>query len=29
MTDKYYRPRNLSVGAEIINPVGGLCTMDV
>jgi len=24
-----YRPRNLPPGAEIITPVGGLCTMDV
>jgi N-acetylgalactosamine kinase len=29
MADQYYRPNNLSVGAEIISPVGGLCTMDV
>jgi len=29
MAEQYYRPRNLSVGAEIIAPVGGLCTMDV
>ncbi len=26
---QYYRPRNLSLGAEIITPVGGLCTMDI
>jgi N-acetylgalactosamine kinase len=29
MAQQYYRPRNLSVGAEIITPVGGLCTMDI
>jgi len=29
MAEQYYRPRNLPVGAEIITPVGGLCTMDV
>jgi N-acetylgalactosamine kinase len=29
MAEQYYRPRNLPVGAEIIAPVGGLCTMDV
>ncbi len=29
IAEQYYRPRNLPVGAEIITPVGGLCTMDV
>jgi len=29
MAEQYYRPRNLPVGAEIITPVGGLCTMEV
>jgi galactokinase len=29
MAEQYYRPRNLPVAAEIITPVGGLCTMDV
>jgi N-acetylgalactosamine kinase len=29
MAEQYYRPRNLPVGAEIITPVGGLCTMGV
>jgi len=29
MAEKFYRPRNLPLGAEIITPVGGLCTMDV
>ncbi|MDT8300026.1 MAG: galactokinase family protein [Sedimentisphaerales bacterium] len=29
MADQYYLPRNLAVGAEIITPVGGLCTMDI
>ena len=29
MAEQFYRPRNLPPGAEIINPVGGLCTMDV
>ena len=28
MTEQYYRPRNLPVEAEIITPVGGMCTMD-
>jgi N-acetylgalactosamine kinase len=28
MAEKYYQPRNLPVKAEIITPVGGLCTMD-
>ncbi len=28
MAEQYYRPRNLPVAAEIITPVGGLCTMD-
>jgi N-acetylgalactosamine kinase len=27
MAEKYYRPRNLPVEAEIVTPVGGLCTM--
>jgi galactokinase len=29
MAEQYYRPRNLPVAAEIITPVGGLCTMDI
>ncbi len=29
MTEQYYHPRNLPVKAEIVTPVGGLCTMDV
>jgi len=29
MAEQFYRPRNLPLGAEIITPVGGLCTMDV
>jgi len=29
MAEQYYRPRNLPVGAEVITPVGGLCTIDV
>ena len=29
MAEKFYRPRNLPPSAEIITPVGGLCTMDV
>ena len=28
MAERYYRPLNLPLGAEIITPVGGLCTMD-
>jgi N-acetylgalactosamine kinase len=28
MTEKYYHKRNLPVKAEIITPVGGLCSMD-
>jgi galactokinase len=28
MAEQYYQPRNLPVRAEIITPVGGLCTMD-
>ena len=28
MAEQYYHPRNLPVKAEIIIPVGGLCTMD-
>jgi len=29
MAEQYYRPRNLPVKAEVIMPVGGLCTLDV
>jgi galactokinase len=29
MAEQYYRPRNLPVEAEIVTPVGGLCTIDV
>ena len=29
MADQYYHPHNLPPAAEIINPVGGLCTMDI
>ena len=29
MAVQYYRPRNLPVAAEIITPVGGLCSIDV
>jgi N-acetylgalactosamine kinase len=29
MAEQFYRPRNLPPGAEIITPVGGLCTMDI
>jgi len=29
MAEQYYRPRKMPVGAEIITPVGGLCTMGV
>ncbi|MBW7988567.1 MAG: hypothetical protein FVQ84_00875 [Planctomycetes bacterium] len=29
MAEKYYSPRNLPSGVEIITPVGGLCTMDI
>jgi N-acetylgalactosamine kinase len=29
MAEKFYHPRNLPPGAEIITPVGGLCTMDI
>jgi N-acetylgalactosamine kinase len=29
MAEQYYRPRNLPVQAEIVMPVGGLCTIDV
>ena len=29
MASQYYHPRNLPVKAEIVRPVGGLCTMDV
>jgi len=29
MAEQYYHPRNLPVEAEIVTPVGGLCTIDV
>jgi N-acetylgalactosamine kinase len=29
LAEQYYHPRNLSVAAEIIIPVGGLCTMEI
>ena len=29
MKEQYYQPRNLPLGAEIITPVGGLCSMDI
>ena len=29
LAEQYYRPRKLPVEAEIVNPVGGLCTIDV
>ena len=29
LDEQYYHPHNLPLGAEIITPVGGLCTMDV
>jgi N-acetylgalactosamine kinase len=29
LAEQYYHPRNLSVAAEIITPVGGLCTMEI
>ena len=29
MAEQFYRPHNLPPGAEIIDPVGGLCTMDI
>jgi N-acetylgalactosamine kinase len=29
MAEQYYRPRHLPVKAEVITPVGGLCTIDV
>lgn len=29
MAEGYYRPRNLPIEVEIVNPVGGLCTLDV
>lgn len=29
MAEQYYRPRDLPVAAEIITPVGGLCSIDV
>ncbi len=28
MAEQYYRPRNLPVEAEVVTPVGGLCTID-
>jgi len=28
IAEQYYRPRNLPVAAEIVIPMGGLCTMD-
>ena len=28
MAEQYYQPRNLPIKAEIITPVGGLCSMD-
>jgi N-acetylgalactosamine kinase len=29
MAEQYYHPRNLPIEAEIIRPVGGLCTIDI
>ncbi|MGB2807773.1 MAG: hypothetical protein WBC22_08530, partial [Sedimentisphaerales bacterium] len=29
LAEQYYRPRNLDVAAEIVTPVGGLCTIDM
>jgi len=29
MAEQYYRPRSLPVKAEVVMPVGGLCTIDV
>jgi len=29
LAEQYYRPRNLPVEAEVVRPVGGLCTIDV
>ncbi len=29
LAEYYYRPRNLKVAAEVVTPVGGLCTIDV
>jgi len=29
LAEKYYRPRKLKVAAEVVTPVGGLCTIDV
>ena len=29
LAEKYYQPRNLPVEAEIVLPIGGLCTIDV
>ena len=29
LSEQYYRPRNLEVSAEVVTPVGGLCTIDV
>jgi N-acetylgalactosamine kinase len=28
LTKQYYRPRNLKASAEVVTPVGGLCTID-
>ena len=29
LSEEYYRPRNKEVAAEVVTPVGGLCTIDV
>jgi N-acetylgalactosamine kinase len=29
LTKQYYRPRNLKASAEVVTPVGGLCTIDL
>jgi galactokinase len=29
LAEYYYHPRNLKVAAEVVTPVGGLCTIDV
>jgi galactokinase len=29
LAEQYYRPRNLKVAAEVVTPIGGLCTIDV
>ena len=29
LAEKYYHPRKLPVEAEVVTPVGGLCTIDV